>query len=242
MTTPDDVRARLEADGHGVTQTGQADKAQLSSDRLDAVVNVWPNGTCSVQGRQKVEMEAVLGELVGKAKGRGRGRPAATPAGGTVATAPAADKKVFVVYGHDTNAKTQADAMLRRWGLVPLILDQLPSHGNTIIEKLEHYQEGIGWAVVLLTPDDIGHPALDPTKASPRPRQNVVLEMGMLLSKLGRERVAMIYKKSDPPMELPSDIHGYIYIPFVDNVEEAGQKLAKEMDDAGFHSVPARDM
>ena len=29
--------------------------------------------------------------------------------------------------------------MLRRWGLKPVILDQLPSRGQTIIEKLENY-------------------------------------------------------------------------------------------------------
>jgi len=47
--------------------------------------------------------------------------------------------------------------MLRRWGLEPLILDQLPSKGQTIIEKLEEYTAGVGFAVVLATPDDEGH-------------------------------------------------------------------------------------
>ncbi len=128
--------------------------------------------------------------------------------------------------------------MLRKWGLDPLILDELASGGNTIIEKLEHYQEGVDWGVVLLTPDDIGYRALDPNAAAPRPRQNVVLEMGMLLGRLGRKRVTMLYKDSDPTMELPSDIHGYIYIPFKNHVTDAGQRLAKEMGDASFHSVP----
>jgi predicted nucleotide-binding protein len=147
---------------------------------------------------------------------------------------------VFVVYGHDTAARTETDAMLRRWGLEPLILDQLPSQGNTIIEKLEHYQEGVEWAVVLLTPDDLGYPALDPTKSAPRPRQNVVLEMGMLLGRLGRDKVAMLYKKSDPPMELPSDIQGYIYIPYTASITETAQILAKEMAAAGFYNVPVQ--
>ena len=54
--------------------------------------------------------------------------------------------------------------------------------------------------------------------------------------------MTLIYKQSDPSMELPSDVQGYIYIPFTDNVEEAGQRLAKEMDDAGFYSVPPRKL
>jgi predicted nucleotide-binding protein len=49
--------------------------------------------------------------------------------------------------------------MLRRWGLEPLILDQLPSEGQTIIEKLENYADQVGFAVVLATPDDEGHRA-----------------------------------------------------------------------------------
>ena len=59
--------------------------------------------------------------------------------GGIGAAKPKLNNKVFVVYGHDTEAKTHLEAMLRRWGLEPLILDQLPSKGQTIIEKLEEY-------------------------------------------------------------------------------------------------------
>ena len=64
-------------------------------------------------------------------------------------------KKVFVVYGHDTDARSQLETMLRRWDLEPLILDQLPSEGKTIIEKLEKHTNEANFAVVLATPDDI---------------------------------------------------------------------------------------
>ena len=43
------------------------------------------------------------------------------------------NNKVFVVYGHDKNARTQLEAMLRQLDLEPLILDPLPSDGETII-------------------------------------------------------------------------------------------------------------
>ena len=59
-------------------------------------------------------------------------QPVAVPAAGIVR----GNNKVFVVYGHDEPARTQLEAMLRRWGMEPLILDQLPSEGQTIIEKL----------------------------------------------------------------------------------------------------------
>lgn len=125
--------------------------------------------------------------------------------------------------------------MLRRWGLEPLILDQLPSEGQTIIEKLEKYQADVKFAVVLATPDDEGHRAGRVDEKASRARQNVVLELGMLLSRLGRSRIAILLK-DQKDMERPSDIHGLIYIPFKDDLQkEAGTTLAKEMSAQGYH-------
>ncbi len=38
-------------------------------------------------------------------------------------------KKVFVIYGHDHPSRDQLEAMPARWGLEPLMLDQLPDLG-----------------------------------------------------------------------------------------------------------------
>jgi predicted nucleotide-binding protein len=143
--------------------------------------------------------------------------------------------KVFVVYGHDETARNQLEAMLRRWKLEPLILDQLPSEGQTIIEKLEKYTAEVRFAVVLATPDDEGHRAGHEDEKAYRARQNVVLEFGMMLAKLGRRNVAILMKQMDK-MERPSDIQGLIYIPFKDNLQkDAGPLLAKEMTAQGYH-------
>lgn len=142
--------------------------------------------------------------------------------------------EVFVVYGHDETAKAQLEAMLRRWGLEPLILDQLPSEGQTIIEKLEKYTDRVRFAVVLATPDDEGHKANRPDEKAYRARQNVVLELGMLLKQLGRKKVAVLLKQQEN-MERPSDIQGLIYIPFKDDLQkEGGPLLAKEMVAQGY--------
>ena len=66
---------------------------------------------------------------------------------------------IFCVYGHDLIAKVELEAILRRWGLEPLFLDQLPSAGMTFIEKLEQFWDRAQFAVVLATPDDEGFPA-----------------------------------------------------------------------------------
>ena len=39
------------------------------------------------------------------------------------------NRNVLVVYGHDLNARTQLEAMLRRWDIEPLKIDQLVSSG-----------------------------------------------------------------------------------------------------------------
>jgi len=189
--------------------------------RLDcgAVVNVWDKGSFNVQGRQKAEIETIL------ASGAGVARPARG----------AISNKIFVVYGHDTGARSQLEAMLRRWGLDPLFLDQLASEGQTIIEKLENYAYSVNYAVVLATPGDEGHRANRPDEKTFRARQNVVLELGMLLAKLGRSKIAVLIKNPST-MERPSDIQGLVYIPFTDNLDkEVGVALAKEMAKQGFN-------
>lgn len=138
--------------------------------------------------------------------------------------------RVFIVYGHDTNAREQLELLLRRMKLEPVVLQNLPSAGQTIIEKLESTSD-VTFACALLTPDDEGHVRNRPDDRRLRARQNVVLELGMFLSKLGRRRVAILHKGE---LELPSDIHGLLYIPFKERVDEVKERLAAELQEAGF--------
>jgi predicted nucleotide-binding protein len=141
---------------------------------------------------------------------------------------------VFIVYGHDSDALDELELIIRRMDLQPIILGNLAGSGDTIIEKVEQYigEHGkVGYACVLLTPDDVGHRAGHPSESMPRARQNVVLELGMVLIGLGRKRVAIIYKEG---AEKPSDINGLIYIPFKDRVSEVTRKLFKDLELAGL--------
>jgi predicted nucleotide-binding protein len=106
------------------------------------------------------------------------------------------------------------------------------AEGQTIIEMLEKHRTNVKYACVLLTPDDEGHKRYSPKDKKFRARQNVVLELGMFLSTLGRKRVAILHKGE---VELPSDINGLVYIPFQKHVSEVKQRLAAELQEAGFH-------
>jgi len=181
------------------------------------VVNIYDKGTWNVQGKDQDSVNDVLREYEGP-------RIPESKTG--------ISRKCFVVYGHDTNARNELEAMLRRWNIEPLILDQLPSEGMTLIEKLEKYRGQVNFGVVLATPDDEGHRAGQPSEKAFRARQNVVLELGMLLAILGRSKVAILIKNPDT-MERPSDVQGLIFIPFKDRVEEVSLSLAKEMNAQG---------
>ncbi len=147
---------------------------------------------------RELEVAAIIGGAV----------PARQP---RAAKSPDITRNVFVVYGHDEKAKTELQAMLRRWDLDPLILDQLTSGGQTIIEKLESIRSGANFGVVWATPDDEGHRRDHPEEKAFRARQNVVLELGMMLAVLGGPRVAVLLR-TDVLMDRSSDIQELIYV------------------------------
>jgi len=134
-------------------------------------------------------------------------------------------RKVFIVHGHDNEAKEGTARFITRLGLQPIILHEQPSSGRTVIEKFEIFTGDIAFAVVLLTPDDIGAPNKEPEPLRPRARQNVIMELGFFIGKLGRPRVCALHRGG---VELPSDYQGVLYI----ELDEAGAwktKLAQEL-------------
>ena len=147
-------------------------------------------------------------------------------------------RRVFVVYGHDTAAREELELILLRLQLKPIILQNIPGGGETLIERLESLTNA-DFACVLLTPDDVGTAKNAPDDLRPRARQNVVLELGMVLSRLGRRSVAILVKGDG--IEKPSDIDGLIYIPFEEKVSEAANLLGATLQDAGF-DITVRDL
>jgi predicted nucleotide-binding protein len=138
------------------------------------------------------------------------------------------DDEVFVVHGQDEAAKQEVARFIEACRLKVKILHELDNRGNTIIEKLERHTANVGFAVVLLTPDDVGSPRGGDLK--PRARQNVVAELFYFVGKIGRGRVVAL-KKGD--VEIPSDLAGVVYVPL-----DAGGAwkiaLVKELKAAGY--------
>jgi predicted nucleotide-binding protein len=144
--------------------------------------------------------------------------------------------RIFVVHGHDDTAREQLELVLHKLRLQPYVLANTGGSGLTIIEALEREivdrRTGVDFGIVLMTPDDKGYSERDGSRSvQPRARQNVVLEMGMLLAAVGRSRVVVLRKGH---LELPSDAAGIIYIPFNHHVRETVPRLVDRLREAGF--------
>lgn len=165
----------------------------------------------------------------------------AIPAGRTsAAVAPSRDtlipqprvgiNRVFLVHGHDEAAKYEVARFLEKLELKVVILDEQANSGRTIVEKLEEHTD-VECAVILLTPDDLGGKVgADPNTFRGRARQNVIMELGLFIGKLGRSRVCVLHKEN---LELPTDIHGLLYTP-LDSGGGWKNKLVQELKAAGL--------
>jgi len=167
---------------------------------------------------------------------------------------------VFIVHGRDFKPVRELKKMLEEFGLNPIVLHEQASGSLTVAEKLEKYSKDARYAFVILTPDDLGCFRTEIESKSvttrenyltlsvaqrlakkyirkvsetlrPRARQNVILEFGYFMGLLGRDRVCCLHKGS---VDIPSDMHGIVYIPFKESVNENREKIINELIEAGF--------
>ena len=134
--------------------------------------------------------------------------------------------KIFIVHGHDEALKQSVARLIEKQNIEAIILSEKANKGKTIIEKLEENSD-VGCAICLFTPDDIGK-ANKETDYKLRARQNVVLETGYFMGKLGREFIVYLAKEG---LELPSDLQGVVYT----NRNNWKIDLLKELKEMGYN-------
>ena len=137
--------------------------------------------------------------------------------------------KVFIVHGHDGEAKQAVARFVEKIGFEAIILHEQASSGKTIIEKIEA-NSNVGFAIVLYTPCDLGASKEKPDQQKPRARQNVIFEHGYLIGKIGRKNVCALVKGD---IEKPNDISGVVYIK-IDEGDGWKYTVAKEMKTCGY--------
>lgn len=136
-------------------------------------------------------------------------------------------RRVFVVHGHDHEPKEAVARFLESLGFEAVILHEQANQGRTVIEKVEAHSD-VDFAVVLLTADDVGRANSD-SEVAARPRQNVLLELGYFIGRLGRENVCALKRGQ---LELPSDFAGVVWEEF-DTAGGWRTVLGRELQAAG---------
>ena len=217
--TETEFKEKIDTLGLKGTWSGDEKKLTFRTAITTVIINWWPKtGTVQLQGKDvdrfKDKIEACLsGEDLIETKIKGK-------------------VTIFIVHGHDKEARDQLELLLRRLNLNPFILQDNDGEGKTLIEALEnHIFEGTAFGIVLLTPDEIGYKKNCEEDKQHRARQNTIFEMGMLMASLGRERIAILKKGN---LEVPSDSEGIIRLEFNENVVEIGQKLIGRLQNAGI--------
>jgi len=158
----------------------------------------------------------------------------------TSSVTPAAGRRpIFIVHGHDEAALNSIRVFVHRaTGVMPVSLAEEAGKGATIIEKFEKFEKfeetssDASYVIVLLTPDDVGQTTNEYKAAvepSPRARQNVVLELGYFIGKIGRPNIVAVV---DATVEKPSDLAGLSYVQYPEsNWKDA---LRTELEAAGL--------
>jgi hypothetical protein len=145
---------------------------------------------------------------------------------------PSLSNKIFIVHGHGGELKEATARLVSQIKLEPVILHEQPNQGRTIIEKFSAFAKEAGFAIVLLTADDVGAAGKVERHSDlqPRARQNVIFELGFFFGALTRGRVCAVYERG---VEIPSDLGGVLYIPY--DVEGQWKvRVAKEIKAAGY--------
>ncbi|QAV11143.1 nucleotide-binding protein [Bacillus vallismortis] len=141
---------------------------------------------------------------------------------------------IFIVHGRDDLMKLEVARALETLKLNPIILHEQPNDGLTIIEKFEQRSVDCQFAIVLMSPDDMGYLRGKEKSKQFRARQNVILELGYFIGKLGRKNV-MTLVKDDPSgsLEIPNDFAGVVYTNF-DSGGGWKLQIAKQLASCGY--------
>jgi predicted nucleotide-binding protein len=237
----EDLETVVNAIGRNVkTSVDKGNMHQIKTEEGETI-NLYRTGTLQVQASPLIKRK--FEEDYAQYSGSSTSSDAGVSPGSTesqerfVANAASPNvKQVFVVHGHDETSREQLELVLHKLGIDHFVLQNSGGGGLTIIEALEakigQNSTATAFGIVLMTPDDMGYAqSTGADSIQPRARQNVVLEMGMLISSIGRANIAILVKGH---IEKPSDADGILYIAFNNHVKETVPRLANRLKESGF--------
>lgn len=157
-------------------------------------------------------------------------QPPSTPSTSTLTQ----EQKLVIVHGNDEHAE-HLKLILQNLGLDPYIVQNKDIHSLAVIEALELQIYQTAFGIILMTPDEYGSPQnLTDTGGMPHAKQNVILEMGMVMASVGRERMVILKKGN---LEMPSGVDGINCLEFNQQIKEIEDKLVQSIKKAGIKIV-----
>ncbi len=139
---------------------------------------------------------------------------------------------VLVVYGAHEMIKDEVLVVLERLGFPVLLSPGEKREGLTVFKRFLQPTD-ICFAVVILTGDDFAYSKdQTPDEAKLRARQSVVFDLGLLVGKLGRDRVFVLYQETRD-FELPTDFFDVLYAPY-SKVGGWQLELLRQLKKAGY--------
>jgi hypothetical protein len=129
----------------------------------------------------------------------------------------AAGNKIFLVYANDIGIKADVSSFLSKVGVSSIVLKESTTSSTSMIDELEKYDD-VSYAIVMLNPDAAGI------------SENTVYELGLIVGRLGRNRVCGLVKEQ---IDILGNYSGLAYVP----IDPAGAwkfLLLKQLKDAGF--------
>jgi predicted nucleotide-binding protein len=124
------------------------------------------------------------------------------------------NKKIHMFIGSSSEQLKRADSMNRFFNakkMQCLPWNTLFNPGSITIDKLLETIEKADFAVLIISKDDVTESR---GKKAQSPRDNVLLELGLFMGRLGRERTFLVHEED---AKIPSDLLGLTRISFSDN-------------------------
>ena len=136
-------------------------------------------------------------------------------------SSPQRERRIFISHGTAPDWREVQQFIERDLSIQTLELAQEPNRGRTVLQKLTEESDLCSYAVVVMTGDDRVQ------DGASRARENVMHEIGYFQGKFGLVNVCLLHEEG---VNIPSNIHGLVYIPFPkDLVRAAFGALGREL-------------
>ena len=134
-------------------------------------------------------------------------------------------KKGFIAFGKDYLAALELKNFLNKLDIEPIILDEQPDLGLSVVEKFEKYAKQCNVAFIIMSPDDNVKDKLGSEFYAAR--QNVIMELGWFMRHVGRSNIIIIHKEGT---HIPSNISGILFLPYKQSILEISERIRDRLN------------